>query len=140
VDYAHTPDALEKAIMALRPYATRKLAVVFGCGGDRDKGKRPLMGAIVAKLADIPYVTDDNPRTEDPAAIRAAVMAACPGGIEIGDRALAIRTAVDALEAGDILLVAGKGHEPGQTVGTTVLPFGDHDAVKAAVAGRDYHG
>jgi UDP-N-acetylmuramoyl-L-alanyl-D-glutamate--2,6-diaminopimelate ligase len=140
VDYAHTPDALEKAILALRPYVKRKLAVVFGCGGDRDKGKRPLMGAIVAKFADIPYVTDDNPRTEDPAVIRAAVMAACPGGIEIGDRALAIRTAVDALQEGDILLVAGKGHEPGQTIGTKVLPFSDHDAVKAAVAGQDYHG
>lgn len=140
VDYAHTPDALEKAISALRPYTTRKLAVVFGAGGDRDKGKRPQMGAIVARLADIPYVTDDNPRTEDPAAIRAAVMAACPQGIEIGDRALAIRTAVDALQAGDILLVAGKGHEPGQTVGTEVLPFSDHDAVRAAVAGQDYHG
>jgi len=140
VDYAHTPDALEKAILALRPYVKRKLAVVFGCGGDRDKGKRPLMGAIVAKYADIPYVTDDNPRTEDPAVIRAAVMAACPGGIEIGDRALAIRTAVDALEEGDILLVAGKGHEPGQTIGAKVLPFSDHDAVKAAVAGQDYHG
>lgn len=140
VDYAHTPDALEKAMLALRPYVGRKLAVVFGCGGDRDRGKRPLMGAIVAKLAEIPYVTDDNPRTEDPARIRAEVMAACPGGIEIGDRALAIRTAVEALEHGDILLVAGKGHEPGQTVGTKVLPFSDHDAVRAAVCGRDYHG
>jgi UDP-N-acetylmuramoyl-L-alanyl-D-glutamate--2,6-diaminopimelate ligase len=140
VDYAHTPDALEKAMLALRPYVGRRLAVVFGCGGDRDRGKRPLMGAIVAKLADIPYVTDDNPRTEDPARIRAEVMAACPGGIEIGDRALAIRTAVEALEHGDILLVAGKGHEPGQTVGTKVLPFSDHDAVRAAVCGRDYYG
>ncbi len=140
VDYAHTPDALEKAIQALRPYAKRKLAVVFGAGGDRDKGKRPLMGAVVAKFADICYVTDDNPRTEDPAVIRAAVLAACPGGIEIADRALAIRSAVEALEEGDILLVAGKGHEPGQTIGTRVLPFSDHDAVKAAVAGRDYHG
>ncbi|WP_119392573.1 UDP-N-acetylmuramoyl-L-alanyl-D-glutamate--2,6-diaminopimelate ligase [Taklimakanibacter lacteus] len=140
VDFAHTPDALEKAILALRPYVKRKLAVVFGCGGDRDKGKRPLMGAVVARLADIPYVTDDNPRTEDPAVIRAAVMAACPGGIEIGDRALAIRTAVEALQEGDILLVAGKGHEPGQTIGTKVLPFSDHEAVEAAVAGRDYHG
>lgn len=140
VDYAHTPDALEKAILALRPYVKRKLAVVFGAGGDRDKGKRPQMGAIAARHADIPYVTDDNPRSEDPAVIRAAIMAACPGGIDIGDRALAIRTAVDALEEGDILLVAGKGHEPGQTVGGKVLPFSDHDAVKAAVAGRDYHG
>ncbi|MBK1865464.1 UDP-N-acetylmuramoyl-L-alanyl-D-glutamate--2,6-diaminopimelate ligase [Taklimakanibacter albus] len=140
VDFAHTPDALEKAILALRPYVKRKLAVVFGAGGDRDKGKRPQMGAIAAKHADIPYVTDDNPRSEDPAVIRAAVMAACPGGIDIGDRALAIRTAVEALEEGDILLVAGKGHEPGQTVGGKVLPFSDHDAVKAAVAGQDYHG
>ena len=140
VDYAHTPDALEKAILALKPYVKGKLAVVFGAGGDRDKGKRPQMGAIVARFADIPYVTDDNPRSEDPAVIRAQVMAACPGGIDIGDRALAIRTAVDALEAGDILLVAGKGHEPGQAIGGKVLPFSDHDAVRAAVAGEDYHG
>jgi len=140
VDYAHTPDALEKAIQALRPYVKRRLAVVFGAGGDRDKGKRPQMGAIAAKFADIAYVTDDNPRSEDPAIIRAAVMAACPGGIEIGDRALAIRTAIEALEEGDILLVAGKGHELGQTIGGNVLPFSDHDAVKAAVGGQDYHG
>jgi UDP-N-acetylmuramoyl-L-alanyl-D-glutamate--2,6-diaminopimelate ligase len=140
VDYAHTPDALEKAILALKPYVKRKLAVVFGAGGDRDKGKRPQMGAIVAKFADIAYVTDDNPRSEDPATIRAQVMAACPGGIDIGDRALAIRTAVDALEDGDILLVAGKGHEPGQAIGGKVLPFSDHDAVRAAIAGEDYHG
>ena len=93
--------------------STDKLAVVFGCGGDRDKGKRPQMGAIAAKLADIAYVTDDNPRSEDPATIRAEIMAACPGGIEIGDRAKAIRAAVDALAAGDVLLVAGKGHEDG---------------------------
>ena len=140
VDFAHTPDALEKAILALKPYVKRKLAVVFGAGGDRDKGKRPQMGAIVARLADIPYVTDDNPRSEDPATIRAQVMAACPGGIDIGDRALAIRTAIDALQEGDVLLVAGKGHEPGQAIGGKVLPFSDHDAVRAAVAGEDYHG
>jgi UDP-N-acetylmuramoyl-L-alanyl-D-glutamate--2,6-diaminopimelate ligase len=140
VDYAHTPDALEKAMLALKPYVKRKLAVVFGAGGDRDKGKRPQMGAIVAKLAGIAYVTDDNPRSENPALIRAQVLAACPGGIDIGDRALAIRTAVDALEEGDILLVAGKGHEPGQAVGGKVLPFSDHDAVRAAVGGEDYHG
>ena len=140
VDYAHTPDALEKAILALKPYVKRKLAVVFGAGGDRDKGKRPQMGAIVARLADIPYVTDDNPRSEVPAVIRSQVMAGCPGGIDIGDRALAIRTAVEALEDGDILLVAGKGHEPGQAIGDKVLPFSDHDAVRAAVAGEDYHG
>jgi UDP-N-acetylmuramoyl-L-alanyl-D-glutamate--2,6-diaminopimelate ligase len=140
VDYAHTPDALEKALQALRPYVKSKLGVVFGAGGDRDKGKRPEMGAIAARLADIAYVTDDNPRTEDPAAIRAAIMAACPDGIEIGDRAQAIRHAVDMLGSGDILLVAGKGHEAGQIVGKTVLPFSDHEAVKAAVAGKDYHG
>ncbi len=114
--------------------------MVFGCGGDRDKGKRPLMGAIVAKLADYPYVTDDNPRTEDAKSIRAAIMAACPDGVEIGNRAEAIRVAVDALAAGDVLLVAGKGHEEGQKTGTTVIPFSDHDAVRAAIAGVDYHG
>jgi UDP-N-acetylmuramoyl-L-alanyl-D-glutamate--2,6-diaminopimelate ligase len=140
VDYAHTPDALENAIAALRPYVTGRLAVVFGCGGDRDRGKRPQMGAIVAKLADIAYVTDDNPRSEDAAQIRKEVMAACPGGIEIGGRAKAIRAAVDALQGGDVLLVAGKGHEEGQIVGKTVVPFGDHQAVRAAIAGKDYHG
>ena len=140
VDYAHTPDALENAILALRPYVKGKLHVVFGCGGDRDRGKRPLMGAIVANLADCPYVTDDNPRTEDAKSIRAAIMAACPIGVEIGNRAEAIRVAVDALAAGDILLVAGKGHEEGQKTGTAMIPFSDHDAVRAAVAGVDYHG
>ncbi len=140
VDYAHTPDALENAIAALRPYATGRLAVVFGCGGDRDRGKRPQMGAIAAKLADIAYVTDDNPRSEDPAWIREEIAAACPGGIEIGGRAEAIRAAVDALEAGDVLLVAGKGHEEGQIIGKTVIPFSDHEAVRAALAGVDYHG
>ncbi|HLF21278.1 MAG TPA: cyanophycin synthetase, partial [Aestuariivirga sp.] len=140
VDYAHTPDALENAIAALRPYVTGRFAVVFGCGGDRDRGKRPQMGAIVAKLADIAYVTDDNPRSEDAAQIRKEVMAACPGGIEIGGRAEAIRAAVDALQSGDVLLVAGKGHEEGQIVGKTVIPFSDHEAVRAAIAGKDYHG
>ncbi len=140
VDYAHTPDALENAIAALRPYVTGRFAVVFGCGGDRDRGKRPQMGAIAAKLADIAYVTDDNPRSEDAAQIRKEVMAACPGGIEIGGRAEAIRAAVDALQSGDVLLVAGKGHEEGQIVGKTVIPFSDHEAVRAAIAGKDYHG
>lgn len=140
VDYAHTPDALENAITALRPYATGRLAVVFGCGGDRDRGKRPQMGAIAAKLADIAYVTDDNPRSEDPVQIRKEIVAACPGGIEIGGRAEAIRAAVEALEGGDVLLVAGKGHEEGQIVGKTVIPFSDHEAVRAALAGVDYHG
>jgi len=140
VDYAHKPDALENAIAALRPYTKRKLAVVFGCGGDRDRAKRPIMGEIATRLADTVYVTDDNPRTEDAASIRAAIMQAAPGATEIGDRAKAIRTAVEALEAGDVLVVAGKGHEEGQKVGKTVHPFSDHDAVRAAIAGKDYHG
>jgi UDP-N-acetylmuramoyl-L-alanyl-D-glutamate--2,6-diaminopimelate ligase len=114
--------------------------VVFGCGGDRDRAKRPIMGEIATRLADRVYVTDDNPRTEEPAAIRAAIMAAAPGAVEIGSRAEAIRAAVQALEAGDVLVVAGKGHEEGQKIGKTVLPFSDHDAVKAAIAGLDYHG
>jgi UDP-N-acetylmuramoyl-L-alanyl-D-glutamate--2,6-diaminopimelate ligase len=140
VDYSHKPDALENAIAALRPYTRGRLHVVFGCGGDRDRAKRPIMGAIAAQLADKAYVTDDNPRTEDPASIRAAILAAAPGAVEIGNRADAIRAAVDALEEGDVLMVAGKGHEEGQKIGKQVLPFSDHDAVKAAIAGRDYHG
>jgi UDP-N-acetylmuramoyl-L-alanyl-D-glutamate--2,6-diaminopimelate ligase len=133
VDYAHTPDALQNALEALRPYVKGKLSLVFGCGGDRDKAKRPIMGAIASKLADRVYVTDDNPRTEDAASIRAAIMTKAKGAIEIGDRAEAIRVAARALGAGDILLVAGKGHEEGQTVGKTVIPFSDHDAVRAAI-------
>ena len=140
VDYAHTPDALENAILSLRPYVAGKLAVVFGCGGDRDRGKRPQMGAIATRLADIAYVTDDNPRSEDPAAIRREIMAAAQGATEIGGRAAAIRAAVEALGQGDVLLVAGKGHEEGQKIGSTVLPFSDHAAVAAAIAGKDYHG
>ena len=140
VDYAHTPDALENAISALRPYVKGKLHVVFGCGGDRDKGKRPLMGAVATKRADVVYVTDDNPRSEEPAQIRKEILVAAPMAFEIGDRAKAITTAVAALSNGDILLVAGKGHETGQTVGSTVLPFNDHDAVKSAIAGEIYNG
>ena len=140
VDYAHTPDALENAIISLRPYTDRMLVVVFGCGGDRDKGKRPQMGAIAAKHADRIIVTDDNPRSEDAKTIRAEILAACPGAREIGDRAKAIRAGVDGLNAGDVLLVAGKGHEEGQTVGTKVIPFSDHEAVRAAIAGEAYHG
>jgi UDP-N-acetylmuramoyl-L-alanyl-D-glutamate--2,6-diaminopimelate ligase len=140
VDYAHTPDALESAIASLRPYAKGRLVVVFGCGGDRDKGKRPQMGSIASRLADVAYVTDDNPRSEDPAVIRAEIMAACPKCIEIGDRAKAIHAAVDDLEAGDILLIAGKGHESGQIVGKNVLPFSDHEAARAAVRGEEYRG
>jgi UDP-N-acetylmuramoyl-L-alanyl-D-glutamate--2,6-diaminopimelate ligase len=140
VDYAHTPDALENAITALRPYVDGKLSVVFGCGGDRDKGKRPLMGEIAARLADRVYVTDDNPRTEDAATIRKEAMVGAKGAIEIGDRALAIATAIADLKSGDILLVAGKGHEEGQTVGKIVIPFSDHEAVAAALRGEKYHG
>jgi UDP-N-acetylmuramoyl-L-alanyl-D-glutamate--2,6-diaminopimelate ligase len=134
VDYAHKPDALEKVLIALRPYAKRKLVVVFGAGGDRDAGKRPVMGEIAAKGADSVIVTDDNPRSENPAAIRAAILAAAPGAREIGDRAEAIRVAVAELQAGDVLVIAGKGHETGQTVGDETLPFSDHDAAKAALA------
>jgi UDP-N-acetylmuramoyl-L-alanyl-D-glutamate--2,6-diaminopimelate ligase len=133
VDYAHKPDALSKALEALRPYAKRKLVVVFGAGGDRDQGKRPLMGAIAAKDADTVIVTDDNPRSEEPAKIRAAILAAAPGATEIGDRAAAISSAVAALQPGDVLLVAGKGHESGQTVGDRTLPFSDHEAVAVAL-------
>src|SRR6185369_3219513 len=132
VDYAHKPDALAKALQALRPYAKRRLVVVFGAGGDRDAGKRPIMGAI----ADDVIVTDDNPRSENPAAIRAAILNAARGAREIGDRAAAIRTAIEELEPGDVLLIAGKGHETGQIVGDRTLPFSDHDAVAAALAPR----
>jgi UDP-N-acetylmuramoyl-L-alanyl-D-glutamate--2,6-diaminopimelate ligase len=132
VDYAHTPDAIETALAALRPYVSGKLVIVFGCGGDRDKGKRPLMGAAARKSADIVYVTDDNPRSEDPAQIRREIMAAAPGAIEIGDREIAIHEAVAGLGAGDVLLLAGKGHETGQIIGNQVRPFSDHDVAKAA--------
>ena len=129
VDYAYKPDALAKALEALRPYARRSLAVVFGCGGDRDKGKRPLMGAIAADLADRVIVTDDNPRSEKPATIRAEILKDAPGAIEIGDRREAIRAGIAELKAGDVLLIAGKGHESGQIVGDRVLPFSDQDTV-----------
>jgi UDP-N-acetylmuramoyl-L-alanyl-D-glutamate--2,6-diaminopimelate ligase len=136
VDYAHKPDALAKALQALRPYASRRLVVVFGCGGDRDQGKRPMMGAIAAKLADRVVVTDDNPRSENPAAIRAAILEAAPGALEIGDRREAISRSIEDLRRGDVLLIAGKGHETGQIIGKQVLPFSDHEAVAAALAGR----
>jgi UDP-N-acetylmuramoyl-L-alanyl-D-glutamate--2,6-diaminopimelate ligase len=136
VDYAHKPDALAKALEALRPYVSHRLVVVFGCGGDRDAGKRPMMGAIAARMADRVVVTDDNPRTENPAAIRAAILQAAPGAVEIGDRREAICASVAELRRGDVLLVAGKGHETGQIIGKQVLPFSDHEAVAAALAGR----
>ncbi len=133
VDYAHKPDALEKVLATLRPYAPGRLVVVFGCGGDRDPGKRPIMGEIASRLADVVIVTDDNPRSEEPAAIRAAILAAAPGALEVGDRAAAIAQAVAMLEPGDALVVAGKGHETGQTARGTTLPFSDAAAVAAAL-------
>jgi UDP-N-acetylmuramoyl-L-alanyl-D-glutamate--2,6-diaminopimelate ligase len=133
IDYAHKPDALAKALEALRPYASRRLVVVFGAGGDRDPGKRPMMGAVAAEKADRVIVTDDNPRSENPAAIRAAILAGAPGAREIGDRTQAIRAAVAELAPGDVLLIAGKGHETGQIIGDRVLPYADHDAVAAAL-------
>jgi UDP-N-acetylmuramoyl-L-alanyl-D-glutamate--2,6-diaminopimelate ligase len=136
VDYAHKPDALAKALQALRPYAKRKLVVVFGAGGDRDAGKRPLMGAIASDNADSVIVTDDNPRSENPQAIRAAILAEAKGAREIGDRTEAIRTAIAGLQSGDALLIAGKGHETGQIVGDKILPFSDHEAVISALAPR----
>ena len=133
VDYAHKPDALAKALEALRPYVKRRLVVVFGAGGDRDQGKRPLMGAIAAEKADHVIVTDDNPRSENPAAIRRAILATAKDAAEIGDRREAITHAVAQLRSGDVLLVAGKGHETGQIVGKEVLPFSDHEAVASAL-------
>ncbi len=133
IDYAHKPDALAKALAALRPSVGGKLVVVFGAGGDRDRGKRPLMGAVAAANADKVIVTDDNPRSEDAAAIRAAIMSAARGAIEIGDRRAAIRAAIADLRAGDVLLIAGKGHETGQIIGDRVTPFSDHEAVAAAL-------
>jgi len=134
VDYAHTPDALIKALEALRPYVRGRLHVIFGCGGDRDKGKRPEMGWAAVSRADAVYVTDDNPRSEDPAEIRREILAGAQGATEIADRAEAIAAAVAALEGGDVLLIAGKGHETGQIVGKTVIPFSDHEAAAAALA------
>ena len=139
VDYAHTPDALETVLNSLRPSATGKLIAVFGCGGDRDKGKRPIMGEIAMRIADHVIVTDDNPRSEVPASIRRQVLSAATHAQEIGDRAKAIRVGVDLLTAGDILLIAGKGHEEGQIFANQTLPFVDHDAVAAALRGEDYH-
>jgi len=135
VDYAHTPDGLETVLHALRPHTKGKLVCVFGCGGDRDRGKRPLMGGIAQKLADRAIVTDDNPRSEDPAAIRAEVLVGMnKTAIEIGDRRAAIFEAVAGLKSGDVLVVAGKGHEQGQIVGGTVVPFDDASVVREALS------
>ena len=134
VDYAHTPDALRTILSALRPHVPGRLVLVFGAGGDRDPGKRPQMGAVADELADEIVVTDDNPRSEDPEAIRGAILAACPRAQEIGDRAGAIRAGVAMLRAGDLLLVAGKGHEQGQTAKGVTRPFDDRDEARAAIA------
>ena len=134
VDYAHTPDALETVLRALRPHTEKRLVVVFGCGGDRDRGKRPQMGRIACELADKVFVTDDNPRSEVPSAIRAAIMGACRGATEIGDRAEAIYAAASALQAGDVLAICGKGHETGQIVGAEVRPFDDAEVARAVIA------
>lgn len=136
VDYAHKPDALENVLASVRPFTTGRVIVVFGCGGDRDRGKRPIMGEIATRLADVAIVTDDNPRSEVPEEIRSAIMAAAPGALEIGDRREAIRTAVDMLKPGDTLIVAGKGHEEGQTFGAVTLPFSDHEEVRIALRER----
>ncbi|MGI9379890.1 MAG: UDP-N-acetylmuramoyl-L-alanyl-D-glutamate--2,6-diaminopimelate ligase [Methyloligellaceae bacterium] len=135
IDYAHTPDALGSALSALRPYVQGKLVVVFGCGGDRDQGKRSEMGRIATSQADRIIVTDDNPRSENPAQIRSEILHGTSGAIEIGDRRAAIEAAISELEAGDILLIAGKGHETGQIVGDKTLPFSDHEAVQEVLNG-----
>ncbi|PIE09148.1 MAG: UDP-N-acetylmuramoyl-L-alanyl-D-glutamate--2,6-diaminopimelate ligase, partial [Rhodobacterales bacterium] len=134
VDYAHTPDAVQTALRAMRPHVLGRLVVVLGAGGDRDTAKRPLMGRAAAENADVVFVTDDNPRSEDPAAIRAMVMEGCPNANNIGDRAEAILRGVDALGPGDALLIAGKGHESGQVIGDDVLPFDDVEQASVAVA------
>jgi UDP-N-acetylmuramoyl-L-alanyl-D-glutamate--2,6-diaminopimelate ligase len=137
VDYAHTPDAVATALKALRPHVMGRIIVVLGAGGDRDASKRPLMGQAAAEYADVVIVTDDNPRSEDPAKIRAQVREGCPEAHDIGDRAQAILTGVDALQAGDALLIAGKGHETGQIVGSDTLPFNDSEQASVAVAALD---
>ncbi|KEO51486.1 UDP-N-acetylmuramoyl-L-alanyl-D-glutamate--2,6-diaminopimelate ligase [Thioclava pacifica] len=137
VDYAHTPDAVQTALKALRPHVMGRLIAIVGAGGDRDTSKRPLMGKAAAENADLVIVTDDNPRTEDPATIRAAVMEGAPGAMEVGDRAEAILRGVDALGPGDALLVMGKGHESGQVIGSDIYPFDDAEQASVAVAALD---
>ncbi len=137
VDYAHTPDAIATAVQALRPHVMGRIVIVFGAGGDRDRGKRPLMGAAAKAHADVLFVTDDNPRSEDPASIRAEILQACPEASEVGDRAEAILRGVDALLPGDALLIAGKGHETGQIIKGDVYPFDDVEQASVAVAALD---
>ena len=136
IDYAHKPDALDAALTALRPFVTNRLVSVFGCGGDRDPGKRPIMGQISQEKADLTIITDDNPRTEAPEAIRAEILLTAKDATEIGDRYMAIATAISQAQPGDVILIAGKGHETGQIVGYEVLSFSDHEAVAAIL--REY--
>jgi UDP-N-acetylmuramyl-tripeptide synthetase len=133
VDYAHKPDALEQVLLSVRPFTTGKVSVVFGAGGDRDPGKRPIMGEVAGRLADRVYVTDDNPRSEDPETIRSQIMESVPTATEIGDRREAVRTAIAELERGDTLIIAGKGHETGQTVRGKTVHFSDHEEARAAL-------
>lgn len=134
IDYAHKPEALDAALRAVKAFSGGRVVCVFGCGGDRDKGKRPIMGEIARRHATTVIITDDNPRSEDPAAIRAAIINGAREVRDIGDRAEAIKAGIRMLGARDVLLIAGKGHETGQIVGSTVIPFSDHDAVAAALA------
>ncbi len=136
VDYAHKPDALENVLTSVRPFTTGRVIVVFGCGGDRDKGKRPIMGEIATRLADVVIVTDDNPRSEVPATIRSEILSAAAGALEIGDRHEAIRHAVLIAEAGDTVIIAGKGHEEGQIINGVTLPFSDHAEVVRSLEAR----
>ncbi|MFN4225376.1 MAG: UDP-N-acetylmuramoyl-L-alanyl-D-glutamate--2,6-diaminopimelate ligase [Hyphomonas sp.] len=136
VDYAHTPDGLDVLLRAVRPHTAGRLKVIFGCGGDRDAKKRPIMGEIASRQADDVIVTDDNPRSEDPSKIRAAVLGGAKGAREIGDRAEAIRTVIREMKKGDTLVIAGKGHETGQIIGKDILPFSDQDVALAALGGR----
>ena len=133
VDYAHTPDALESVLKALRPEARGRLALVFGAGGERDTGKRPLMGQVAHEHADLVWVTDDNPRSEDPAVIRSDILEACPNAVEIADRGAAIAAAMADVGDGDVLLIAGKGHESFQLVGDETLPFSDSSVARNAI-------
>jgi UDP-N-acetylmuramoyl-L-alanyl-D-glutamate--2,6-diaminopimelate ligase len=135
IDYAHKPDALLAALAALQPFARGRLNLVFGCGGDRDKGKRPEMGAVAVDKSDVAIVTDDNPRSEEPAEIRREILAAAPGAMEVPGRGTAVAQAIAGLGEGDVLLIAGKGHETGQIVKGTIIPYSDHDAVAAALRG-----
>ena len=129
LDYAHTPDGLDKLLRAARPHTQGRIILVFGAGGDRDPTKRAPMGEIAARLSDVAIVTDDNPRSEDPAGIRKTILAACPGAQEIGDREAAIRAGIEMLKAGDVLLVAGKGHETGQILADRIIPFDETEIV-----------